>query len=107
MISFVFASGNSSDAFLILRAQGLGLSVTSVVLVYVFFNFTYAIFSMPAGIISDKIGPKKVLLTGFFLFSVVYLFFWLGTFQYFYLDTFPGLWNVYGFHRGGGQGIHF
>jgi len=75
LISFVFALGNSSDVFLILRAQNLGLSVTLVVVLYVLFNFTYAIFSMPAGIVSDKIGPKKVLLTGFLLFSGVYLFF--------------------------------
>lgn len=77
LISFIFALGNSSDAFLILRAQNLGLSATLVILVYVLFNFTYAIFSTPAGIISDKIGPKKVLLTGFLLFSVIYLFFGL------------------------------
>ena len=78
LISFIFALGNSSDAFLILRAQNLGLSLILVVLAYVFFNFTYAIFSMPAGIISDKIGPKKVLLAGFLLFSAVYLFFGLA-----------------------------
>jgi MFS family permease len=77
LISFIFALGNSSDAFLILRAQNLGLSLTLVVLAYVLFNFTYAIFSMPAGIISDKIGPKKVLLAGFLLFAAVYLFFGL------------------------------
>lgn len=77
LISFVFALGNSSDAFLILRAQNLGLSVALVVLAYVIFNFTYAIFSMPAGIISDKIGPKKVLFSGFLLFSIIYLFFGL------------------------------
>ena len=78
LISLIFALGNSSDAFLILRAQNLGLSLILVVLAYVFFNFTYAIFSMPAGIISDKIGPKKVLLAGFLLFSAVYLFFGLA-----------------------------
>jgi len=77
-ISFIFALGNSSDAFLILRAQNLGLSLSLVVLVYVLFNFTYAVFSMPAGIISDKIGPKKVLLAGFLLFSIIYLFFGLA-----------------------------
>jgi MFS family permease len=77
LISFIFALGNSSDAFLILRAQNLGLSLILVILAYVFFNFTYAIFSIPAGIISDKIGPKKVILSGFLLFSVVYLFFGL------------------------------
>ena len=78
LISLIFALGNSSDAFLILRAQNLGLSVSLVVLAYVLFNFTYAIFSMPAGIISDKIGSKKVLLAGFLLFSAVYLFFGLA-----------------------------
>jgi len=77
LISFVFALGNSSDAFLILRAQNLGLSVTLVVLAYVLFNFTYALFSIPAGIISDKIGAKKVLFSGFLLFSIIYLLFGL------------------------------
>lgn len=77
LISFVFALGNSSDAFLILRAQNMGLSVTLVVLAYVLFNFTYAIFSVPAGIISDKIGSKKVLFSGFLLFSIIYLLFGL------------------------------
>jgi len=77
LISFVFALGNSSDAFLILRAQNLGLSVILVVLAYVLFNFTYALFSIPAGIISDKIGSKKVLFSGFLLFSIIYLLFGL------------------------------
>ena len=89
LISFVFALGNSSDAFLILRAQNLGLSVVLVILAYVLFNFTYAIFSMPAGIISDKIGPKKVLLTGFLLFSFIYLFFGLTNISLFLWFLFP------------------
>ena len=89
LISFIFALGNSSDAFLILRAQNLGLSVILVVLAYVLFNFTYAIFSMPAGIISDKIGPKKVLLSGFLLFSAVYLFFGLAQSSHFLWLLFP------------------
>jgi len=46
-------------------------------LVYVLFNFTYALFSTPAGIISDKIGAKKVLFSGFLLFSIIYLLFGL------------------------------
>jgi len=89
LISFIFALGNSSDAFLILRAQNLGLSVTLVVLAYVLFNFTYAIFSMPAGIISDKVGPKKVLFSGFLLFSFIYLFFGLTKVSLFLWLLFP------------------
>lgn len=89
LISLIFALGNSSDAFLILRSQNLGLSVVLVILVYVLFNFTYAIFSTPAGIISDKIGPKKVLLSGFLLFSVIYLLFGLINNSLFLWFLFP------------------
>lgn len=77
LISFIFALGNSSDAFLILRAQNLGFSAVLIVMSYVLFNFVYAAFSIPAGIISDKVGPKKVLLAGFLIFAAVYLFFGL------------------------------
>jgi len=89
LISFIFALGNSSNAFLILRAQNLGLSVTMVILVYVHYNFVYAIFSIPAGIISDKIGPKKLLLAGFLLFALIYLFFGLITKSLFLWLLFP------------------
>jgi MFS family permease len=101
LISFIFAFGNSSDAFLILRAQNLGLSLILVVLAYVLFNFTYAIFSIPAGIISDKIGPKKVLLTGFLLFSAVYLFFGLVHSSFFLWLLFP----VYGMYMALTEGV--
>jgi len=101
LISFIFALGNSSDAFLILRAQNLGLSVILVVALYVLFNFTYAIFSMPAGIISDKVGPKKVLLAGFLLFSAVYLFFGLAHSSLFLWLLFP----VYGMYMALTEGV--
>ena len=101
LISFIFALGNSSDAFLILRAQNLGLSLILVVLAYVLFNFTYAIFSTPAGIISDKIGPKKVLLIGFLLFSAVYLFFGLAPSSFFLWLLFP----IYGIYMALTEGV--
>jgi len=101
LISFIFALGNSSDAFLILRAQNLGLSLILVVLAYVLFNFTYAIFSIPAGIISDKIGPKKVLLGSFLLFSAVYLFFGLAHSSLFLWFLFP----VYGIYMALTEGV--
>lgn len=78
-ISFIFALGNSSDAFLILRAQNLGLSLTLVVLAYTLFNLAYSVFSLPAGIIADKIGPRKVLFAGFLFFAAIYLFFGLAS----------------------------
>ena len=100
-ISFIFSLGNSSDAFLILRAQNLGLSLTLVVLAYVLFNFAYAAFSVPAGVISDKIGPKKVLLTGFLLFTIVYLSFGLIKSPVFLWILFP----VYGIYMALTEGV--
>lgn len=77
LVSFVFALGNSSDAFLILRAKNLGFTTTLTIFAYTLYNLTYALFSFPAGVISDRIGPKKVLISGFLIFAVVYLFFGL------------------------------
>lgn len=84
-VNALFALGNSSDAFLILRSQAVGLSLTHIILLYIFFNLTYALFSLPAGIVSDHIGPRRVMIVGFFLFSAVYLAFGLVT-------TTPWLW---------------
>jgi MFS family permease len=73
--SIFFALGNSSDAFLILRAKNLGLTTTLSIFAYVVFNLFYALFSFPAGVLSDKIGPKKLLSFGFFFFALIYLLF--------------------------------
>ncbi len=77
IITAIFSLGNSSDAFLILRAQNLGFALTLTVATYVLYNLCYAAFSYPAGILSDKIGAKKILGASFFLFALVYLVFGL------------------------------
>jgi MFS family permease len=89
LISIIFAIGNSSDVFMILRAQNLGLSVTLTILAYVLFNFSYSLFSYPAGIITDKIGPRKVLIFGYILFAAVYLAFGLINQSLFVWILFP------------------
>ncbi len=71
----VFAIGNSSDAFLILRAQNLGFSLAMIIFLYTAFNATYALFSFPAGIFSDKIGQRRVLMVSFAVFALVYAMF--------------------------------
>ena len=72
LTSFIFAIGNSSDAFLILRAKDLGFSTTEAILAYVLFNIVYAGFSYGAGKLSDGIGSKKILFVGFAVFALVY-----------------------------------
>lgn len=73
LASAIFAIGNSSDAFIILRARDLGLSAMAAVFAYVIYNLVYGVFSMPAGSLSDRIGRRRVIAAGFLVFSLVYL----------------------------------
>ncbi len=72
LIAAVFAVGNSSDVFLILRAQQVGIQPVTIPVVYLMFNLIYALSALPAGIAADKFGKKKVVLIGFILFALVY-----------------------------------
>lgn len=68
----IFTLFNSSDVFLLLRIKQSGLNDTLVIGVYIFYNLIYAIFAFPMGILADKIGLKKIFLTGLGLFAIVY-----------------------------------
>ncbi|MDP2598325.1 MAG: MFS transporter [Candidatus Liptonbacteria bacterium] len=68
----IFSIGNSSDAFLILRAQNVGVTLLAIPLVYALFNFVYAAASVPLGSLSDKIGREKVILMGWFAYALAY-----------------------------------
>jgi MFS family permease len=72
LITFIFALGNSSDAFLILRAQQLGIKTVIIPGVYLMFNLIYSLSAIPAGIAADKYGKKRIILLGFILFTVLY-----------------------------------
>jgi len=71
-IGLLFALGNSSDAFLILRARDLGLGAVAAVLAYAVYNAVYALAGWPAGILSDRLGRRGVIVAGFLIFAVVY-----------------------------------
>lgn len=73
VIIFLFTLGNSSDAFLILRAQNLGNSVFSILVMLVLFNAVYAGISTPAGILSDKLGRRRLILLGWLIYGITYL----------------------------------
>jgi len=68
----LFALANSSDAFLLLRARGLGLSDAEVVLAYVLFNLVYAASAYPLGALSDRLGRWPMLCCGWALYAGVY-----------------------------------
>lgn len=69
----IFTLINSSDVFLLLKAKDIGLSDTEVIGIYIFYNLIYALFAFPLGILADKTSLKTMLITGFIIFSGVYL----------------------------------
>jgi len=100
VIMVLFTLGNSSDAFLILRAQNLGLSVFGVLLLFVAFNLVYALAAMPAGMVSDKLGRRGVIVVGWTIYALSYLGFALAsaTWQVWLLFALYGLY--YGISEG-------
>lgn len=69
----LFEMGNSSDAFIVLRAQERGLSVVGILAMLLAFNFVYTVISTPAGKLSDRIGRRRVLLLGWTIYALTYL----------------------------------
>lgn len=96
-----FALFNSSDIFLLLKAKQSGLSDTSVIGLYIFYNLVYALAAFPIGIVADKIGLKKMFVTGLSLFVIVYLGMGLSTDNYVLMSLFL----VYGIYAAATEGI--
>jgi len=97
----VFTLGNSSDFFVILRAQNLDVPLIQVVLMLVLLNVTYAAISLPAGMLSDRLGRRRVITLGWFIYALVYLGFAVA----------PSVWLVwllfacYGLYYGIVEGV--
>ena len=72
IIAALFAVGNSSDMFLILRAQQVGVSTVLIPMVYLLFNLVYSLSSIPAGVAADRFGKERIILLGFILFAFLY-----------------------------------
>lgn len=69
----VFTLGNSADAFLVLRAQEQGLSVLGILGMLATFNLVYAVVSVFAGLLSDRFGRPRLIVTGWLIYGVLYL----------------------------------
>ncbi len=78
-IMAIFTLGNSSDFFVILRAQNLEAPLIQVVMMLVVFNIVYASISLPMGILSDRLGRRRVIAVGWFIYALVYLGFALAS----------------------------
>jgi MFS family permease len=71
----LFSLGNSSDMFLVLRAQNVGIPVALAPLLGLVFNITFTLASWPAGWFSDRVSRRLVASAGYMIFAVVYFVF--------------------------------
>lgn len=101
LVVVVFSIGNSSDAFLILRAQNVGISTPKILLIYVLFNTVEAAFATGAGALSDRIGRRNVIVAGYLIFATVYAGFGFAR----HPATIWILFGVYGLYNALTQGV--
>ncbi len=101
IFSFIFTLGNSSNQFLLLRAQNLGNPLATVLLMYLTYNLVYGLFAYPAARLSDKIGKKKILAAGYFFYGLVYL----GFAVFSSTSALWGMFAVYGLYIAFTEGV--
>ncbi len=78
-VMVLFTLGNSSDAFLVLRAQTAGASVLMILAMVAGFNLVYTVLAGPAGALSDRMDRRRLIVIGWGLYALVYLGFAFAT----------------------------
>lgn len=71
-IVFIFTLGNSTDALLLVKASDIGIQASFIPIIYLIFNSVSVIFSVPAGVLSDRIGRERLIIFGYLLYSIIY-----------------------------------
>jgi MFS family permease len=97
----VFALFNSSDVFLLLKVKEAGINDTYVIGIYIFYNLIYSLSAFPMGLLADKLGMKKIFITGLIIFSIVYAGMGITT----ELWWFVILFLLYGIYAAATEGI--
>ena len=94
LVVTLFTLGNSSDAFLLLRAQEVGIAVAHLPLLWMFFHLVKAATGMPGGILSDLRGRRGAIIAGWLVYALAYLGFGTATqpWQIWILFAFYGLY---------------
>ncbi|OUL35777.1 MFS transporter [Nostoc sp. T09] len=100
-VALLFNLGNSSDAFLLLRAEQIGISAPLIPLTLVVMNIAYSLSAYPLGILCDRLGRFGLLVSGFLLYALVYLGFAFVRSPW----QVWGLFALYGLHMGMTQGV--
>jgi MFS family permease len=74
----IFGLANSSDTLLLLRAHDTGVSAAALAFLFAGFNLVYALLAVPAGMLSDRIGRRPMLLIAWTAYVVTYVGFAFG-----------------------------
>jgi len=72
VIVALFTLSNSSDAFLLLRAQSAGVSVVTIPLLWAMLHVSKVISSLIGGDLSDRLGRRRLIVSGWILYAAVY-----------------------------------
>jgi MFS family permease len=97
----LFGLGNSSDAFLLLRARTVGIAAAYIPMLWLAHNATKALLSTWAGELSDRVGRRRVIIAGWMVYALVYLAFGYATSAW----HIWGLFVVYGIYYALVEGV--
>lgn len=78
-VLLLFTLGNASDAFLLLRAQDLGVPAAALPLLWGAFHVSKMVWNVPGGMLSDRVRPQRLILGGWLFYALVYAGFALAT----------------------------
>jgi MFS family permease len=78
-VILIFTLGNSTDAFLLLRAADLGVPIAQIPLIWALLHVVKSASSTPGGALSDRVGRRPLLVVGWLLFAAVYFAFGRAT----------------------------
>jgi len=101
LIVLLFALGNSTDAFLLLRAQQLGVPLTLLPMIWVVLHIVKMGSSVPGGVLSDRVGRRSVIVAGWTVYALVYAGFGQASQQWHAWALFA----VYGIYFGLTEGV--
>ena len=94
LVIFLFTLGNSTDAFLLLRAHQLGVPVALAPILWAALHVVKSASSTPGGALSDRVGRRPTLIAGWLLYALVYFAF-AGATHAWHAWALFGLYGIY------------
>jgi MFS family permease len=101
----IFTLGNSSDAFLMLRAQTLGFQPVEIFFLLAAFNLVITLSSTPAGALSDRLGRRGLIIAGWAIYAVIYVGFAFASSAWHVWALYLGYGLYYGAFQGAANAL--